>query len=174
MKSIIYTYSTKAALIIVFSMIASTFLFVKMDNEPLSMTLGFAGMLVGFSAIFLALESYKKSQEGILSFGDGLKIGAAIAVISALSYTVVWMIEFQFVFPDFMEKLSSSQIEQLKASNLEPTVLAEKIQKIKTMAEDYKNPFYRFGMTLMEILPIGLIITLLAAIILQKKRKNIT
>lgn len=169
MKSIIYKYSAIAAVIIVLFMIASTVLFIKMDNEPLSLTLGFAGMLVGFATIFLALEKYKKENGGVLSFIDGLKIGAIIALIGSLSYTVVWMIEFQFVFPDFMDKFAAKQIEQLNASNLDPAVLAEQIKKMQEMAENYKNPYYRFGMTLMEILPIGIIITLLAAIILRKK-----
>jgi hypothetical protein len=35
--------------------------------------------------------------------------------------------------------------------------------------EQYKNPFIRFGVTLMEILPVGIIITLISAALLRRK-----
>ncbi|MFM2231276.1 MAG: hypothetical protein RL607_2534 [Bacteroidota bacterium] len=171
MKSIIYKYGFISSVLIVLFMIASTVLFIQMDNEPLSMTLGFAGMLVGFASIFIALEKYKKAQGGTLSFMDGLKIGGCIALLGSLSYTLVWMLEFQFVFPDFMDKFSASQIEHLHQSKLSPDVIASEVKKIQEMAVNYKNPVYRFGITLVEILPIGLFITFLAAIILRKKPK---
>lgn len=171
MKTTIYKYSSIASVIIVAFMIASTVMFLKMDNEPLSLSLGFAGMLIGFATIFLALENYKKKHGGALSFSEGFKIGLAIALIGSLSYTVVWMVEFQWFFPDFMDKFSASQIAQLKASNLATEPLAAEIAKVQAMAENYKNPFYRFGITLFEILPIGIFITLIAVLILRKQPK---
>jgi hypothetical protein len=41
--------------------------------------------------------------------------------------------------------------------------------KWKDFGELYKNPIIRFGMTLTEILPIGLLISLLSAFLLRKK-----
>ncbi len=35
--------------------------------------------------------------------------------------------------------------------------------------EQYKNFFVRFGVTLMEILPVGIIVTLVSAALLRKK-----
>jgi hypothetical protein len=40
------------------------------------------------------------------------------------------------------------------------------------MQENYKNPFYRMLYTYIEILPVGLIITLISALILKRKKKN--
>lgn len=37
----------------------------------------------------------------------------------------------------------------------------------------YRNPAIRFGMTLMKILPVGVIITLISAAVLRKKRKRV-
>jgi len=37
------------------------------------------------------------------------------------------------------------------------------------MKRMYRNPAFRFGITLMEILPVGVIITLISAAILRKK-----
>ncbi|WP_297508767.1 DUF4199 domain-containing protein [Flavobacterium sp.] len=169
MKSIIIKFSTIASVIIVVFMIFSTVLFVQLNNDPMTMMVGFGGMLLGFSTIFIALEKYKKHQGGTLSFLDGLKIGSAIAIIGALSYTLVWMLEFEFVFPDFMDKYAASQIEQLKISDLKPDEMADATKKMQEMALNYKNPFYRFAITLYEILPFGMCIALLATLILRKK-----
>ena len=40
---------------------------------------------------------------------------------------------------------------------------------MKSLSEMYKNPFIRFGMTLMEIFPLGLAVALISAGILRKK-----
>ena len=45
----------------------------------------------------------------------------------------------------------------------------KKREEMKMFAEWYKNPLIRFGMTLLEIFPVGLVITLIAAGILRKK-----
>ena len=44
--------------------------------------------------------------------------------------------------------------------------------EMDSMAEMYKNPLIRFGMTLMEIVPVGLIITLLSAFLLKRNESD--
>ena len=43
------------------------------------------------------------------------------------------------------------------------------ISEMASMQEMYKIPIIRFGMTLFEILPVGIIVTLLSAAILRRK-----
>jgi hypothetical protein len=103
---------------------------------------------------------------------EALKIGLSIAVIASLSYTIVWMLEFQWVFPKFMEQFSADQIAQLKASGLTGEALQTELNKVSEMAENYKNPLFRFGITFSEIFPFGLMIALLAAFILRKNKTS--
>jgi hypothetical protein len=37
------------------------------------------------------------------------------------------------------------------------------------MAEDYKNPTYRFMVSMSEIFPVGIVVTLISAALLRKK-----
>jgi type II secretory pathway pseudopilin PulG len=42
-------------------------------------------------------------------------------------------------------------------------------RRFDEMTQMYKNPVIRFGMTLLEILPVGIIISLISAAILRRK-----
>ena len=72
--------------------------------------------------------------------------------------------------PNFV--LNDTEIKRLGISPRELEVL-ELIQKvmdqINQTREIYKNPFLRFGLTLMEIFPVGLVIALISAGILRKR-----
>ena len=73
--------------------------------------------------------------------------------------------------PDFMEKYAAKAIEGIKSSGLNPTEMSAKITEMETMRENYKNPFFRICYTLMEILPIGIVIALISALILKRNQK---
>ena len=169
MKSIVVKYSIIASVIIVFFMLFSTVLYHQ-NNDAMSLMVGFAGMLFGFSTIFFAVKKYKMLQDGTISFLDGLKIGAAITFIGALNYTIVWMIEMNLFFPNFIENYSATQIEQLKITIKNPALLSAEIEKINALAVNYKNPMYCFLITMSEIVPVGIGITLIAALVLRNKR----
>ncbi len=59
---------------------------------------------------------------------------------------------------DKMVKAGASQAELTKAET-----------DFEKLAEMYKNPIIRFSMTIMEIFPVGLIVTLISAGLLRKK-----
>ena len=71
-----------------------------------------------------------------------------------------------------MDKYAAVMIEQTKASGLPPAELQAELDKMAIMQENYKNPFYRVLYTYIEILPVGLIITLISAFILRRKYRS--
>ncbi len=73
--------------------------------------------------------------------------------------------------PDFYHKYAIRILGQLKASGANATTIAEKTAEMTKMTEWSKNEFFVIIMTYVEILPVGLIITVIAALIL--KRKNV-
>ena len=172
MKKIIITYGLIAGLICMTFMIVATILFKECDNSIQSMIIGFLGMFIAFIFVFVGIKNYRDKQNGgIVSFWDAFKIGFFIALIASSIYTIVWLIEFHFFMPDFMEKYAAKAIEGIKASKLNPTEMSAKISEMETMRENYKNPFIRIAYTLMEILPIGIVVALISAVILKRKPK---
>ena len=73
------------------------------------------------------------------------------------------------MLPDFFETYANHQIEDLKAANASAQEIAKTQQDMKDMAEMVKNPVIHFFFTLLEPLPVALILTLISALILKRK-----
>ncbi len=170
MKKVIITYGLIAGLISMLFMIIGTVLWKTNNHSNQSMIIGFAGMFIAFIFVFVGIKNFRDNQNGgTISFGKAFTIGFFIALIASCIYTLVWLIEFHFFMPDFMEKFAAFEIEKIKSSGLNTTEMQTKITEMETMKENYKNPIIRIAYTLMEILPIGIIVALLSALILKRK-----
>lgn len=137
-----------------------------------SMLIGYASMLIAFSLVFVGIKNYRdKYNDGIISFGKAFKIGIMIVLIASTIYVIAWLIDYFFFIPDFMEKYSTQMIEELKASGATQLEIDKQVEEMASFSEMYKNPFFNAMMTYMEILPVGLIVTLISSLILKRKTK---
>ena len=71
--------------------------------------------------------------------------------------------------PDFVDKYASYVVEKAKASGASQQVIDAKLQQMKSFKEMYNNLFINAAITLLEPLPVGLLVTLISAAILTKK-----
>ena len=136
-----------------------------------SMIIGFSVMVVAFSFIFVGIKNYRDKQNGgNLTFGKGFLLGFMISLISSTLYVITWAVEFHFFMPDFMDKYSAIQVKQLQQSGMSGAALDEALKSIERESYNYKNnPFFFAMYTYMEILPVGVLITLISALILRRK-----
>jgi len=174
MKKIIITYGLIAGLITMSFMIVSTIVWKVNGTENQSMFIGFLGMFIAFIFVFVGIKNYRDKQNGgVITFVDAFKIGFFIALIASSIYTLVWMLQFHFFMPEFMEKFAAKAIEDYKSSGLSAAEMTKKITEMETMRENYKNPLYRIGYTLIEILPLGTIIALIAALVMMRRKPKV-
>ena len=68
-----------------------------------------------------------------------------------------------------MQQYTAQYIDQMRANGESDAKVAETQKQMDQFAEQYKNFFVRFGMTLMEIVPVGIIVTLISAGLLRRK-----
>lgn len=172
MKKIILTYGLIAGAIVTVFMAYGVYSLDKNPDFEGSMILGYTGMLVAFSFVFIGVKNYRDKQNGgIITFGEALKIGALISLIASTIYVGVWLIEYYCFYPDFMEKYSAASIEKLKDAGLSALEIKKKTDEMLMMKEMYKNPIWVILLTYMEILvPIGLLVPIITALILKKKK----
>ena len=132
--------------------------------------IGYTGMVIALSLIFFGIRSFRDNQSGgHITFGKALLIGSAITLIASLFYAVAWEITYARSGELFVQQWTDHELKGLREGGAtEAELLAAKV-KWKDFGEMYKNPIIRFGMTLTEILPIGLLISLLSAFLLRKK-----
>ena len=135
-----------------------------------SLLIGYASMLIAFSLVFVGIRNYRnKYNNGVISFGKAFKIGTMIVLIASTIYVVAWLIDYFFFMPDFMEKYSTNMIDKLKASGASQVEIDKQTKEMASFARMYKNPFFNAMMTYVEILPVGLIVTLISSFILKRK-----
>jgi hypothetical protein len=68
-----------------------------------------------------------------------------------------------------MEKYSAHELDKLKASGAGQAEIDKEAKEMANFARMYKNPFFNAMMTYVEILPVGLIVTLISSLILKRE-----
>jgi hypothetical protein len=139
-----------------------------------SMLIGYASMLIAFSLVFVGIRNYRnKYNGGVISFGKAFKIGILMVLIASTIYVVAWLIDYYFFIPDFAEKYSAHTLDELKASGASQTEIDKQTKEMANFVRMFKNPFFNAMMTYVEILPVGLIVTLISSLILKRKEVKI-
>ena len=135
-----------------------------------SMLIGYASMLLAFSLVFVGIRNYRdKYNAGVISFGKAFKIGIMIVLIASTMYVVAWLIDYFYFIPDFAEKYSAHTLDKLKASGASQVEIDKQAKETANFVRMFKNPFINAMMTYVEILPVGLIVTLISSLILKRK-----
>ena len=170
MKKTVLVFGLISGTIISTFMAITMALGAKENNFDNGMIWGYTAMLVSFSFIFVGVKNYRDNyQKGLISFGQAFKTGLLIALIASTMYVVVWMIEYNFYLPDFMDKYSAHLIQQAKESGTSAAELNSQLSQIQQSKELYKNPLFFILITYMEIFPVGLVVSLISAAILKRK-----
>ncbi|MEP5611962.1 MAG: DUF4199 domain-containing protein [Cyclobacteriaceae bacterium] len=132
---------------------------------------GYSVMLLAFSTIFLAIRGErKKSEKDEITFKKGFFTGLGISLVAAIIYVVGWIWIYMPAFePDFVDRYEASQIEIVNQTESSSEIKMEQIQEIKEFNTSYRKPHVMAAFTFLEIFPIGLLVTIISALILRRK-----
>ncbi len=177
MKKIVFVCGLIAGLIsigwAVVSIAITTGTGKNMDMET-GMIYGYAAMVLGFSLIFVGIKNYRdKHNGGMITFGKAFKIGLYITLVASTVYVAVWLIDYFFFLPeDFLDQhYTKGVLEKLKASGASQAIVDQKTTEMANFSKLYRNPFFNALITYAEILPVGLLVSLIAALILKRKNR---
>ncbi|MDT3403653.1 DUF4199 domain-containing protein [Mucilaginibacter terrae] len=174
MKKTIWVFGLIAGVIVAGFMTASGIACYNNPNYEGSMLLGYTGMLIAFSFAFVGVKNYRdKYNNGYISFLQALKIAALITFIGCTVYVGVWLIEYYFFMPDFMDNYVAHVIKQAKDNGATAAEIKAQMEDMKGYQDMYKTPFGVILMTYLEPLPVAILVTLATALILQRKPKNL-
>lgn len=171
MKKNILTFGLISGLIVSGLISITAICYQRQDFEG-NMVLGFSVMILAFAFIFVGIKNYRdKFNNGIISFGKAMQVGLSIAFIASTMYVLTWVIAYYNFMPDFMEVMTAQNIEKLKLDKqLTNAEMTAKVAEINNMKELYKSPLMVVLFTYLEIFPIGIIVTLISALILKRKQ----
>ena len=172
MKKVVLTYGLIAGAVV------SAFMAISMISQKDhlenmgagAMIIGYLGMLISFTFIFVAVKSYRDKQNGgTISFGKAFSIGLLISLIASAMYVITWHFVYTYHMPNFMEGYSAKMIAEAKGT-LNGAALDAEIAKINNAKEMYATPLGFILFTLAEILPVGLLVSVIVALVLKRKR----
>jgi len=145
----------------------------RIGFETSGLVVGYTTMVLAFLLIYFGVRSYRDTVGGgTVGFGRALAVGVLIAAVSSVCYVATWEVMYFKFMPDFMDKYSAHQLEKARASGASEGHLASRKAEMEKFAAMYKKPLYNSALTFMEPLPVGLIIALISAGVLSRRRKS--
>lgn len=130
--------------------------------------LGYAFMILVLSLIFFGIRNYRnKFLDGTISFGKAFKTGFYISLVASTLYVVVWLFYYYLFVPDFMEVYTEHVLYQCTSES----EIADKKEELEVIGKMYENPLLVVLLSYAEVLPFGLAVSLISALILKRKAK---
>jgi len=170
MKKTVLTFGLISGAILCVLMSINTVFAEKIGFDN-AVVIGYTTMVLAFLLVFFGIRSYRENVGGgQISFGRAMAVGLLIMVITCVCYVIVWEIIYFNFMPDFIDKYMVHATESLRASGKPPAQIQREIDEMNRMMTLYKNNiFINIAFTLLEPLPVGLVMTLISALILRRR-----
>ncbi len=172
MSRIVWTFGLMAGALLAASL-AVSMLFQEQIGFDNGAVIGYTSMLVSFLMVYFGVRAYRDGLlGGAITFGRAFRVGALITVVASACYVATWQVLLRTVAQDFAEKYSAYALEKAKANGATAAELETQAADLAKFQESYKNPFYNVGITFLEPLPVGLLLTLVSAGALSRRKSG--
>ncbi len=137
--------------------------------------IGYAAIISPLIFVYFGIRYYRDVfNNGSISFLKAIKIGLLIVILPAVGYALIETVYVLVIDPKFYENIYSYQIEHYRKT-LPAAEFAIKLKEIKQQLVMDKKPLFNFSMMVLIIGALGIIVTLISALILQRKvNKTVT
>jgi hypothetical protein len=171
MKKIILVYGLIAGAIVGAMLLITMPLY---ESETLNFEngewLGYTTMVIALSLVFFGIKGYRDNHSGgNITFWSGLKVGLLITLVASLIYALSWEVTYNTMKGDFIKQMGEKSIEKMKKEGASEASIEVARKKMDDFGVLYRNPLFRFAITLTEIAPVGIVISLLSAGLLRRK-----
>lgn len=144
-----------------------------MDHTDRAEIVGYTTMVAAFLLVFFGIRAYRDGvATGTVSFGRAFGVGLLIVLIASVCYTLSWQVLSRKFYPDFVTKYRDAQITQIRASGKPQAEVDKAVADANRFAEMYKNPVVNFALTMLEPLPVGIVIALVSAGVLSRRKRS--
>lgn len=138
-----------------------------------SLVVGYATMVLSFLLIYFGVRSYRDNVgRGTIGFGRALAVGSLIGLIASMCYVATWEVMYFKFMPDFMTKYGAHELEKARAGGASEAALAQKKAELDKFEKMYQNPAINAAFTILEPLPVALVVALVSAGVLSRKKRR--
>jgi hypothetical protein len=161
MKKTVLTFGFIAGAILSVLMVLSIVVFNDAIGFDRGEIVGYTSMVVAFLLIFFGVRTYRDTVAGgTVSFGRALAVGGLIALVASACYVATW----EVIYFKFMPKA--------RADGKSEEAIAKQKAETDRFLEMYKNPVFNVAMTFLEPLPVAVIVALVSAGVLSRRKKS--
>lgn len=171
MRKIVLTFGLIAGAILS-AMMLITLSFQDRIGFDKGAIIGYTTMVLAFLMVYFGVRSYRDNAAGgRVTFGRAFVVGLLIMLVASACYVATWELIYYRLAPDFGEKYAAHSVEKARKSGATEAQIAEQTKKMAEFAAMYRNPLVNVALTFLEPLPVGLVITLVTAGVLSRKRR---
>ena len=168
MKKVSLKYGSYGAITICVLFLLSWYVMDKISFVSQEV-LGYASMIVALLFVFFGIKHFRDHENnGKVNFKTAITIGLLISLITAVVFGILDVIYTEFLNPTFMDDYYNASIEQMKL-NLPPEEFKIKLEELEAQKKLFSNPLFSFGLMAMTVFVIGVIISLISSLLLQRK-----
>lgn len=167
MKKVVLKYGLISG-VLISAMMMSTLPFE--DKIGHSLLLGYTTMVLAFLLVYFGVRAYRIERGGHISFGRAFAVGISIMLVTCIFYVLTWEVMYFFFMPDFLDKYNAHAIEKARQAGASAAALQAQMEQLKKFKQLYDNPFINAAYTILEPLPVGVVIALISAAVLRRKK----
>ena len=134
---------------------------------------GYTSMVAAFLLVFFGVRSYRDNVAGgTVGFGRAFVVGGLIAVVASLCYVASWQVIYYKFMPDYLAKYQVHVLDKARANGESEAAIAQRKAEMDKFAAMYQNPAVNAAFTFLEPLPVALIVSLVTAGVLSRRKKD--
>ena len=173
MKKIVLTFGLIGGAILTGTLLATMPFHDAIGNEG-GMIVGYTSMVLAFLLIFFGVRAYRDNVAGgQIGFMKALGVGLLIGLVASACYVATWEVMYFAGKSDYIEKYMARELESARAKGETEAQVAAKKAEMEKFADMYHNPLFNIAITFCEPLPVAIVISLVSAGILSRKRKDV-
>lgn len=120
----------------------------------------------GFGITYYAIFLYRKALGGFLNLGQAMKMGVAVALIGGIIASISNYVFMTYIEPGLVEEMLELGRRQLEESGISD----DQIEMSLEMSKKFMQPWLMTAMGIISSVFMGIIYSLVAGLILQKKQ----
>ncbi|WP_299126955.1 DUF4199 domain-containing protein [uncultured Winogradskyella sp.] len=159
-KPIAYTYGLYSALISI-----AVLVIMYVGNIDKSWILSGISFTLGVLILVYGIKAYKQSNSNILSVGQAIKVGLAIAVVGGLIAAIYSYVHYEYIYPEFIDIQKETAYNQMIENN--PEMTDEQIEQAMSMSSMFMTPGFFSLMSIIGSLIFGLIVSVITGLIMK-------
>ena len=141
----------------------------KLGFGALGMAIGYASMLIALSAVFVGIKAHRdRDRGGVIGFWPAFGLGLGISLVASICYALAWELALATTKLDFMGAYSEHVLAGMRAEGASAAELAATAKEMAEFAAMYANRWVRIGMSMTEILPVGVLVAAISAALLRR------